>query len=307
MLPPVDPAVLQRNPNFEVLYKDLCTRKLNANVSSRDTKKQRVHDEIRKTLQKTLTTHLSTHLLITSLATLPSKVPDLPPSLHPIIELVTAHLTNQICSSDREILSGDTAIFLDNISTISTALSTQLIVLAGYLSKIADPNNPPSISGLSSRATALHQTATQDLPRTLQASLTSLTNSLSTLLATHSSLLSTSIKILEQTQHGSLSRHTKSSADLQHTRATLLGLQAKTHTSAHPPPAEFVAALKEFKRCQKSGEKALRDRESLARRELELYERAGLKGMRDLAVRKEFLSNDVARTEREINKLERGG
>ena len=48
MLPPIDPAVLQRNPNFEILYKDLCTRKLNPNGSSRDTKKQRVHDEIRR-------------------------------------------------------------------------------------------------------------------------------------------------------------------------------------------------------------------------------------------------------------------
>jgi hypothetical protein len=48
MFPPVDPLVLQRNPNFEVLYKDLTTRKLNPNASTRDTKKQRVHDEIRK-------------------------------------------------------------------------------------------------------------------------------------------------------------------------------------------------------------------------------------------------------------------
>lgn len=50
MLPPIDPTVLQRNPNFEILYKDLCTRKLNPNGSTRDTKKQRVHDEIRKVM-----------------------------------------------------------------------------------------------------------------------------------------------------------------------------------------------------------------------------------------------------------------
>ena len=50
MLPPIDPTVLQRNPNFEILYKDLCTRKLNHNGSTRDTKKQRVHDEIRKVM-----------------------------------------------------------------------------------------------------------------------------------------------------------------------------------------------------------------------------------------------------------------
>lgn len=48
MLPPMDPAVLERNPNFEILYKDLCTRKMNPDGSTRDTKKQRVHDEIRR-------------------------------------------------------------------------------------------------------------------------------------------------------------------------------------------------------------------------------------------------------------------
>lgn len=48
MLPPVDPAILQRNPNFELLLKDLCTRKLNHDASTRDTRKQRVHEEIRR-------------------------------------------------------------------------------------------------------------------------------------------------------------------------------------------------------------------------------------------------------------------
>jgi hypothetical protein len=48
MLPPVDPTTLQRSPNFETLYKDLCTRKLNPDGSTRDTKKQRMHDEIRR-------------------------------------------------------------------------------------------------------------------------------------------------------------------------------------------------------------------------------------------------------------------
>ena len=48
MLPPVDPTVLKRNPNFDFLYKDLSTRKLNPDASTRDTKRQRIHDEIRQ-------------------------------------------------------------------------------------------------------------------------------------------------------------------------------------------------------------------------------------------------------------------
>jgi hypothetical protein len=48
MLPPVDSAVLERNPNFDVLYKDLCARKLNPDGSTRDTKKQRIYGEIKQ-------------------------------------------------------------------------------------------------------------------------------------------------------------------------------------------------------------------------------------------------------------------
>jgi hypothetical protein len=40
--------MLERNPNFDVLYKDLTTRKLNPDGSTRDTKKQRIHDEIKR-------------------------------------------------------------------------------------------------------------------------------------------------------------------------------------------------------------------------------------------------------------------
>lgn len=83
----------------------------------------------------------------------------------------------------------------------------------------------------------------------------------------------------------------------------MLNLQSKIHTFSNPPPPEFVAALKEFKRQQGSGEKALRDRESLAKRELELYERAGERGMRDLARRKVGLEKEIERMEREIEKL----
>ena len=48
MLPPVPPDTLQRNPGFEVLLRDLCSRKLNPDGSTRDTKKQRMHEEIRR-------------------------------------------------------------------------------------------------------------------------------------------------------------------------------------------------------------------------------------------------------------------
>ncbi|KAI4944722.1 hypothetical protein J4E91_008409 [Alternaria rosae] len=306
MLPPIDPAVLQRNPNFEILYKDLCTRKLNPNSSTRDTKKQRVHDEIRRTLTTALTTLHTTQILTTSLSTLPSKAADLPPDLHAVTETVTAQLNGQVPSSDLEILSGDIEFFHSNIAPIASALSTQFTNIADYLCRIASPISPPPISSLHSTTVTLQTSALDTLPSELQAAHTHLTTTLTTLLSTHSSVLSTSIKILEQTQLGALSRHTKSSAELLQTKAILLGLQAKTHSLLHPPPAEFVDALKEFRKGLGGGKRALWDREALARRELELYGKAGEKGMRDLAKRKEGLLKELERVEAEIRKLEKG-
>jgi hypothetical protein len=382
MLPPVDPRILERNPNFDVLYKDLTTRKLNPDGSTRDTKKQRIHDEIRRvsinhyiphlhvlkratkdlrsastafvdslltfsiiiindlplrlrimryymhrqpleitsptsailnilthlqSLTNARTSFISSQILIQSLDDLPSRSPDLPPELQSVLEIVIAQLNGHIPDSDREILSGEIDLFLENITTISTALSSQLSIIVEHLCKIADPKSPPAISQLATSASSLHRTATQDLPHDLSAAQIHLTNTCTTLLTTHLTLLTTSIRILEQTQHGALARHTKSSAELLHMRATVLGLQAKMHAIAHAPPAEFVGALKEYRKAQGSGEKALRDREALARQGLELYEKAGEKGMRDLAKRKGWLESEIVGVEGEIEKLNNGG
>jgi hypothetical protein len=252
------------------------------------------------------TNFISSQILIQSLDGLPSRSSDLPPELHSSLEIVTAQLNGHVPNSDREILSGEIDFFLDNITTISTALSDQLSIVVEYLCKIVDPKSPPAISQLSTSASSLHRTATQDLPHDLAAARIHLTNTSTALLITHLTLLTTSIRILEQTQHGALARHTKSSAELLHMRATVLGLQAKMHAIAHAPPAEFVAALKAYRNAQGSGEKALRDREALAKQGLELYERAGEKGMRDLAKRKGWLVAEILGVEGEIEKLNAG-
>jgi hypothetical protein len=242
--------------------------------------------------------------LIQSLNDLPSRAADLPLELHSVIEIVTAQLNGHVPDSDRSILSNDIDFFLSNITTISAALSSQLLTIVAHLCKISDPKSPPAVSSLHTSAASLYETATESLPHNLAAARVHLTDTTTTLLTTHLSLLSTGIRILEQTQHGALARHTKSSAELLHTRATVLGLQAKIHTFTHPPPPEFIAALKEFKKSQGSGEKALRDREALARRELELYAKAGERGMLDLSKRKTWLDAEITGIQSEIERLE---
>ncbi|KAL1606706.1 hypothetical protein SLS60_004113 [Paraconiothyrium brasiliense] len=289
MLPPVDTTILERNPNFEVLYKDLCARKLNPDGSTRDTKKQRIHGEIRQTL-----------------TTLPTRSPTLPQELHSPIELVTAQLSGQIVASDRDILAVDTQLFLSNIDIISSALSNQFITTAGLLCKIADPKSPPEIDELRSNAEGLRDAATLVLPKDLADEKVHLADLARNVLSLQLDLLQTSILILERTQHGALARSTSTHAEHIAARAALLGLQAKIHTHMHPPPGEFLKALNNFKAELGSSEAKLRDREGLARRTLELYGGAGERGMRDLAGRKEVLLKEIRRMEREIAGLEGG-
>ncbi|KAF2107247.1 hypothetical protein BDV96DRAFT_302502 [Lophiotrema nucula] len=306
MLPPVDPGVIESNPKFAILYKDLCTRKLNPDGSTRDTKKQRVHDEIRRNLNTARTSDTQIQILLSMLSDLPSKASELPPELHAVVEVVTAQLSGQIPDSDRNILAGDVDSFLENISTISAEISYQLITIAEHLCKIADPIKTPSISNLNEKAAFLQAQAMAELPESLAREREELANTAYKVLTLHRQVLETSIKILEQTMHGSLARATKAKAEHLGTRATSLGLQAKIYTLTHPPPKEFMEALKSFRVGLGTTEKELRDREGLARRALELYERAGEKGMRDIAKRAQHLRAEIGKTEAEIEKLERG-
>jgi hypothetical protein len=67
-----------------------------------------------------------------------------------------------------------------------------------------------------------------------------------------------------------------------------------------------VAALRNYKKEQGSSEKELRDREALARRALDLYDKAGSKAMQDIARRAKYLQQEIESTKDEIGKLERG-
>ncbi|KAF1836875.1 hypothetical protein BDW02DRAFT_637620 [Decorospora gaudefroyi] len=298
MLPPVDPEVLQRNPNFEVLYADLCTRKLNPDGSTRDTKRQRVNDEIRKALTKALTTHHKTHLLTQTLTTLPSQSPSLPPTLHPTTDLLSAYLHHQIPPADTPLVLPPHLALLDaHPQAIGTSLSTQLTHLATTLQTLTAPHPLPT------SATTLVKQATSTLPHQLQTAHTTLIQTFTTTLQTHTHLNKTYIRTQEQTQHGALSRHTRSSADLIHARATLLRIQADIHALVHAPPLQIVRGVGKGLRAE---ERALTEREGLARRALEVYGGVGARGVRELAGRKRGVEREVERVEGEVRGLEGG-
>lgn len=144
-----------------------------------------------------------------------------------MIELITAKISGQVPNSDREILSGDVAFFLQHAPTISSAISQQLTTVTELLCKIADPNRALAIDDLRASAEKLKNAATSDLPSELADGKVRLANTAYEVLSLHREVLETSIRILEQTQHGSLARASKAKAEHLHARATVLGLQAR--------------------------------------------------------------------------------
>ena len=196
-------------------------------------------------------------------------------------------------------------MFLSNVDIIASALSDQLSTSASLLCKVADPQQPPDVDRLCAKAEELRDAATCTLPKDLAYEKFHLANKAHVFLMLHLQLLQTAVLILERTQHGTLARATTARAENAAARANLLGLQAKLHAHTHPPPEEFLRALKKFRADQGSNEARLRDRGGLATRTLDLYGRAGEKGMRDLAGRKRLLLGEIERIEQEIQGLER--
>ncbi|OCL07932.1 hypothetical protein AOQ84DRAFT_408011 [Glonium stellatum] len=308
MLPPIDPSTLEQNPGFKGLYKDLSTRRLNQDGSSKDLKKQRTQDEMRKKLSTARAEAAKSQILRDSLIDLPSKAGDLPPELHEVIEIVCAQLHGQIPPEDHEFLEDDIEYFLENITSISNAISTLLESTTLHITLIANPeaptknlsalsaNLPAAAAGLRDSTTALADTLTQER--------LTVANLAAEVLAAHRDLLEATIRILEQTMHGSVARATRAQAEHLAVKAAGAEMKLRIHAATHPPPPALVAALKSYNTHLLSLQAGLRAREQAAEKTLQQYERAGGKGMLEIAARYAQLTEEIERVNDEIARLE---
>lgn len=308
MLPPIDPSTLEQNPGFKALYKDLSTRRLNPDGSSKDLKKQRAQDQTRKKLNTARTEVAKSQILRDSLIDLPSKAGDLPPELHEVIEIVYAQLHGQILPEDHEILEYDIEYFLEKITPVSKAISALLKSTTLHLTRIASPEAPlPSLSTLSANLPATATTlrdSTTALADTLTQERLSLANIASEVLAAHRDLLEAIIRILEQTMHGSVARATRAQAEHLAMKAAGVEMKLNIHAATHPPPPALTSALKSYNAHLLSLQAGLRTREQAAEKTLQQYERAGGKGMLEIAGRYAQLTEEIERVKDEIARLE---
>jgi diphthamide biosynthesis protein 3 len=315
MLPPVDPTLLETNPQFAFLYKHVTTQLLNPDASTRSislshdpvAKRLRQHhvqaakyDILRRSLYSfTVDESLQSELvrLVLNIATYLSEAPAM--NLRP-----EAH----------DLMVSEVEEFQDNLGTIAPLLSKHiqeqrdsllpLTVTSTLPAKPTRSTPSPSLaSNLSTRLTSLHTLQTQALP----INNTALSNTLSSLLHAHTAYLAAVIRHLELHTHGTQSRHT-------HARATYLstvaaGLEAKVQILAlqarHAVYTPTVQrALVSYSSHLRDFREKLRKREEMVQRELDLYEDVGGDGLKECARRYGAIAKEIEVIKSEIARLE---
>ncbi|KAF2433171.1 hypothetical protein EJ08DRAFT_93190 [Tothia fuscella] len=317
MLPPVAPAVLERNPRFKALYTNLASSRLNNDASTRLIKQQRAQADVEKNLVVARKEDAKATLLQEALDSISRRASELPPELLETCQIVSAQLNGELDASDLEILGDDVDYFISHTPLVATAISQHLQQSALLLAKIitaADTTTnstnatSPSISKLPAQGSALqeciqNQTMSIAMTRTRVTELSDQTH------AAYRELFEASVRVIEQTIQGSVARGVKARAE--HLAAVAKGMELKLQVLAQTDPVLtdplLHSALRAYSSHLSDTEFDLASRESAAEKSLRNYESA--KGMADIAKRYGQLLTETEDVKREIKTLEasRGG
>lgn len=315
MIPPVAPSVLTANPQFALLHKQLTTRLLNPDASTRaaSTENQPAATKLRQHHVQAAQSDILRRSLYDVVAdeTLPSELAELVLT----ISTYLAEGPNMSLSDEAHNLMGhEVEVFQENLHIVAPRLSQHiqrerdsLLPLAASSNSTSKPTNLTSGSSLAptlaTRLTTLQGLHTCTIP----AANATLSNTISSLLATHTAHLATQIRHLELHTHGTLSRHT-------HARATYLstvaaGIEAKVQILAlqaqqamYTPAVQraltaYAAHLRDFR-------ESLSEREEVLGRELELYHDVGGVGLKECARRYGVVGKEIEVVKAEIARLE---
>ncbi|PBP20314.1 hypothetical protein BUE80_DR008968 [Diplocarpon rosae] len=248
MLPPIDESILQANPKFAALHSVLAKQILNPNGSTKLHPAQKERDAVSEALKTSRIRSAKSQLLKSALQNLDLSSPTpsttaskqtrqsltqakqpkaLPSELLELIILLSSRLSSNSLPPAQTRLLESTAPWISlrfHLPQIGSLVSAHLQTQALSLCKILTPSTNPSF---------LHRNIPKLLSSitTLQKEISSKTAELSdrrTTLVTHTTTLLTlyhlatalTIRILEQTVHGALSRHIKA-------RSEFLGLKAQ--------------------------------------------------------------------------------
>ncbi|KAK5120229.1 hypothetical protein LTR85_006435 [Meristemomyces frigidus] len=213
MLPPVDASIMASNPRFDALYRDLCANKLNADGSSRlDTKAVKERQAFDEDLHKARIEVARRATVTTQLQNLRYYGEKLPDELQDLVGLTAATLSGGVAADDQEVVADELERLQEHARTLAKVLSKQLEQDANALAKLLVVETAPSHSGLpASLAKLIGDTASS---RTnLADSRLLLARDVSALHDLYRQVMQASIRVLEQTIHGSVARGTKAKAE----------------------------------------------------------------------------------------------
>ncbi|KAH8754739.1 hypothetical protein BGZ57DRAFT_910799 [Hyaloscypha finlandica] len=294
MLPPIEDSVLQSNPKFAALHATLANNILNPNGSTKNHHAQKELDAVTESLKTARIGAAKAHLLRNALSNLDLATPTtnaaskskpaaktpatLPTELLELILLLSARLTSTpLPQSSIKLLEATpqwTSLhsYLPQIgSLVSAHLQTQALALA----RILTPTTNPSF--LHRTIPKLHdsiktlQAENAAKKRDLTARRAGLVSKTTTLLGLYHLATTLVILILEQSVHGSVSRHVKAHAELLSISAQSLQYQVKEKAMRGEKMVyteQVKSALQEYVRNLRDGRERLRERKKGAERVL---------------------------------------
>ncbi|KAK1810436.1 hypothetical protein LTR12_015204 [Friedmanniomyces endolithicus] len=213
MLPPVDASVVVANPKFEVLYRDLCANKLNENGTSKlDVKAQKERDALHEELYRICLEDARREVIRASLEASAYRDDSLPADLRELVALAAAMLGSEVWDEDSNIVNAELESFNTHTTPIGTAISKRLNEDARTLRQLLRLGCHQSATSITQTIQHL-QTSTSTSQAQLDRARLALAGNIEHFHTLHRQILETSIRILEQTIHGSVARSTKAKTE----------------------------------------------------------------------------------------------
>ncbi|KAK7518783.1 uncharacterized protein IWZ02DRAFT_489601 [Phyllosticta citriasiana] len=309
-LPPLDPSIFERNPRFKALYDDLSQNKLNADASTKNSKKQ-IHVERASSEVKTKQTNAAkTNIIGSALDHVAWRDARLPEEMHEVTVIAADQVNGRIDKSHQEILESELVFFKENIESVSDLLEDSITSTAIQLCRIIDPDlsaDDPDYSVLDDPPNILaRQQEIEAQSCSLGTHRAQLSDLAASILQTQAELMEVIVKILEQTVHGTLARFLRAKAE--HLAAVSEGLEKKLSivSLSQEPPASLQMALKKYKDHVSREKWELEHRGEIASDKLNAFdEAANGRGdmMRQIAQRYVEIEAEIQKIQDEMAKL----
>ncbi|KAI9783039.1 MAG: hypothetical protein M1835_003887 [Candelina submexicana] len=244
MFPPVNQSVLDANPQFKQLYKQLTSSKLNPDGSSPSAIIQPAQSALEEQWRNRQYKAAESSIIRQSLGQVSSHIKELPEELQESIEIVTARLNSQCSSEERQLLDNDLDSFLERLRPIARSISLHLSEVAFQLMRAAYPHETkdPTLRSLLNtcpQQIALRRKQLYEAQEKVAAERLYLAATACIVLETQKDLMEAIIRVLEQTKYGSIARGTKAHAD--HLAIVAESMEAKLRVMKHETIAEVYS------------------------------------------------------------------